>query len=128
MSASTARKFEFKVVDIMEEREGRDVKVGTFDYAVQYRSIVTSPIPNQGISADDTIKAIEALTPIKEGKAKKQGFALLDKDSYDFLISRLSTHRFGVAHEVVSDFIKYLRDLPVVEMAPAESTKAPAGL
>jgi hypothetical protein len=124
MSALTAYKFPLKKVDITEEKDGRDVKIGDLDYAHQYRLIVTTPSNREGMSADETIKAMDALAPIKEAKKDNKEFALLDKDSHDFFISKLNAFRFGMAHEVVYAFVKECRDMAKVELTPAaESAK-----
>jgi hypothetical protein len=125
-----ARKLEFKEVEMSDEvwnastKESTTVKQGTFSYREIVKQILHSPGPSGSNSSDEVIKSIMVYGKIKDALKSKQDHVLLDKEDYEYLISRLNSFKWAIAHSVVADFISYLRNLPEVDLQ--EKTTIPS--
>lgn len=119
MSALIAFRYLFHKADILEDQSGKFIKVGTLDYASLFRQIVINAGPN-GLTADETIRAVEVLTPYKKAIEAKSDHMLLSQEEYEFFKTKLASYRFGMAHEAVADYVIYARSLEKVDLTPVE--------
>lgn len=128
-----ARKLELKSVEMTEEVYDDNKKTftvqkqGTLHYRELLRQIITGPGPNnQGNSSEEVLKSVLLYGKLKEALKKGDDFVLLDKEDFDYIVNRLNTFRWTVAHPAVSEFITYIRDLKEVEVEEKKEPPASA--
>lgn len=105
------RKFQFLRVDIEDEVNGKTVKQGVFDYYDTALQVLRTPAGTEGMSSDDIITAVTVVTKLKEQKKAEKDHVFLDSEAYNFLLRKVNTFRWGIGHEVVGNFITYIRNL-----------------
>lgn len=125
MSALIAFRYMFHKVDILDDQSGRFVKIGTLDYASVFRQIIISAGPN-GLTADETIRAVEILAPYKKALAEKSDHMFLSAEEYEFFKTKLASYRFANAYETVAEYVIYARTLEKVDLTPIDRPSAVA--
>lgn len=122
-----ARKLELKEIEMTDEvynsttKEFEIVKQGTFSYREIVRNILMTPGPQGHTSSEEVIKSVMLYGKLKDELRKGGSVLLLDKEDYTYLIARLDQFKWGMAHPVIADFIKYLRDLKEVDVEETKS-------
>lgn len=127
-----ARKLELREIEMTDEvwndksKAFEIVKQGTFSYREIIKQILVTPSnPQGGNSCDEVVKSVLLYGKLKDALKKAQTTVLLDKEDYDYLLPRLNAFKWAIAHQCVADFIKYIRELPEVEVEEKKSETPP---
>lgn len=128
-----ARKLELKEIEMTDEvwnstsKTFETVKQGTFSYREIIRTILVQPSNAQGgNSCDEVIKSVLLYGKLKDAMKTSSNVVLLDKEDYDYLLPRLNAFKWAIAHPCVAEFIKYIRELPEVEVEEKKAEATPA--
>lgn len=101
------RKFELKTIDIVLP-SGEKVP---FSYKDTLQAIVISG-GQGGISTEDVLKAVDVNTELK----KSDGSLYLEESSYNWVLNKVNTFRWGISDESIATFIKDVRNAPLVDL------------
>lgn len=114
----------FKEVPIEEENpEGKMVRIGMFDYYSTARDIINNAPNQNGITTEELLKATSLFQKFKSARNNKSDHVWLEEEDYNFLLSRLNAFRWIKAHDVVAEFISYVRKLTPEEVTVSPSDK-----
>jgi hypothetical protein len=92
------------------------VKQGDFSYRDILKQIITGPSGRQdgANTSEEVVKSVLLYGKIKEALKKGEKSVLLDKEDYDYVMERMKTFKWAIAHQVISDFITYMKELKEV--------------
>lgn len=111
-----ARKIELKTVDFKDIGKDGKGETPTFSYVSQLIEIVQSPIPGQGLSMDQVLRAGPILAKLKQQQEVEAREVIFEDAEFDIIMERMKTFRFGIVHPVVVQFINNIIDAPTVEV------------
>jgi|SRR5581483_10866530 len=89
---------------------------GQFVYADQLKAAL-GRAGVHGMTTDDVLKAVEIMREINSGK----GVLYLTPADFQWVLSRVNTVQWAIASEALAEFIRDIRDAPLVEMEASDN-------
>jgi hypothetical protein len=105
-----ARKIELKVVKL-NNGNGEDLP---FSYAAVLLNALRFANPNQGLTMDEVLKAVDAQSPITKAIESNAGSVTLSEEQWRTIVDKLDKFPFAIATQEIAEFGLAIRNAPEI--------------